>query len=295
MRLVLVVGVVVVVVLAAHPAHATYSIVATDTATRQVGGAVTSCVGTLSVSIVYGGVPGKGAVHAQAQLGGPGKNAAVMQLGMDVDPAAIITSITATAFDANAQRRQYGIVDLMARSAGFTGTQTSPFTDDRQAQIGTYTYSVQGNILTSAAVLDQAAASFQTQGCDLADKLMLALEAGAQNGEGDSRCTGSGIPSDSAFLEVDREGEAAGTYLRLDVTNTSPQSPLVLLRAQYDAWRVTHPCPAPPMPDAGAGGDGGIDDMSDDGGGCCSGSGDSNSWPLVLVVGVLRRRSRART
>jgi len=290
MRLVVVVGV---VVLAAQPAHATYSIVATDTATRQVGGAVTSCVGTLSVSIVYGGVPGKGAVHAQAQLGGPGKNAAVMQLGMDVDPAAIITSITATAFDANAQRRQYGIVDLMARSAGFTGTQTSPFTDDRQAQVGTYTYSVQGNILTSAAVLDQAAASFQTQGCDLADKLMLALEAGAQNGEGDSRCTGSGIPSDSAFLEVDREGEPAGTYLRLDVTNTSPQSPLVLLRAQYDAWRATHPCPAPPMPDAGAGagGDGGIDDMSDDGG-CCSASG-RDSWPLVFVVALLlRRRSR---
>jgi uncharacterized Ntn-hydrolase superfamily protein len=109
---------VVAVVLAfgAKPAHATYSIVATDSSTRQVGGAVTSCVGTLSVSVVYGGVPGHGAVHAQAQLGGPGKNAAVMQLGMDLDPMVIITSITSTSFDANAQRRQYGIVDLMARS-----------------------------------------------------------------------------------------------------------------------------------------------------------------------------------
>jgi uncharacterized Ntn-hydrolase superfamily protein len=270
------------------PAHATYSIVATDSATREVGGAVTSCVGTLSVSVVYGGVPGHGAVHAQAQLGGPGKNAAVMQLGSDTDPMAIITSITATSFDANAQRRQYGIVDLMGRAAGFTGTQALAFADDRQGQVGTYTYSIQGNILTSAAVLDQAAAAFPG-GCDLADRLMLALEAGAANGEGDSRCTGDGIPSDSAFLEVDRDGEAAGSYLRLDVTNTSPQNPLVLLRAQYDAWRAMHPCPAPPMPDAGVGGgDAGVDDSSP-GGGCCSGSRGS-SWPLVLAVALLLRR-----
>src|SRR5262245_55736401 len=114
----------------ATPAHATYSIVATDTSTRQVGGAVTSCVGTLSVSIVYGSVPGVGAVHAQAQLGGPGKSAAVMQLGMGIAPEMIITSITNPSFDANAQRRQYGIVDLMARAAGFTGTQALAFADD---------------------------------------------------------------------------------------------------------------------------------------------------------------------
>jgi uncharacterized Ntn-hydrolase superfamily protein len=284
-------------VFAASPAHATYSIVATDSASRQVGGAVTSCVGTLSVSVVYGSVPGKGAVHAQAQLGGPGKSAAVMQLASGTEPSAIIASITSTAFDANAQRRQYGIVDLMGRSAGFTGTQTLAFADDRQGTAGTYAYSVQGNILTSAAVLDQAAAAFP-MGCDLADRLMLALEAGAANGEGDSRCTPDGIPSDSAFLQVDREGEAAGTWLRLDVTNTSPQNPLVMLRAQYDAWRATHPCPAPPMPDAGAGGMGGGDaGLGDPGadGGCCSGSRQS-TWPLVVVValGLRRRRHSAR-
>lgn len=296
---------VVLLVVGATPAHATYSIVATDSATREVGGAVTSCVGTLSVSVVYGSVPGKGAVHAQAQLGGPGKAAAVMQLGMDVEPTAIIASITATSFDANAERRQYGIVDLMGRSAGFTGSQALAFADDRQATIGTYTYSLQGNILTSAAVLDQAAAAFPN-GCDLADRLMLALEAGAQNGEGDSRCTPDGIPSDSAFIEVDREGEAAGTYLRLDVTDTSPQNPLALLRAQYDAWRVTHPCPASPD-DAGPGSDAGVDGGDMAGGGCCSAAGagsgaGSGAVPLALVVAALllaptrtsRRRSRAR-
>ncbi len=283
------------VALATAPAHATYSIVATDTTTRQVGGAGTSCVGSLSVRVIYGSVPGKGAVHAQAQLGGPGKAEAVDQLGMDIAPDAIIASITSTSVDPNAQRRQYGIVDLMMRSAGFTGGQTSPFTDDRQATIGPFTYSVQGNILTSASVLDQTAQSFESRGCDLADRLMLALEAGANNGEGDSRCTPGGIPSDSAFIQVDREGEPAGTFLQLEVTDTAPQNPLVMLRAEYDAWRATHPCPAAPMPDAGAsGGDGDSGGGNAPDGGCCSGSRDS-AWPLVIAVVLLMRSRRRRS
>ena len=278
------------VTLFASPAHATYSIVATDTATREVGGAGTSCVGTLSVLVIYGSVPGKGAVHAQALLGGPGKNAAVMQLTMDLPPADIITSITNVAFDSNAQRRQYGIVDLMSRSAGFTGSQTTAYTDDRQSATGSFTYSVQGNILTSSAVLDQVSAAFVASGCDLADRLMLALEAGARNGEGDSRCTPGGIPSDSAFIEVDREGEPAGSFLRLDVTNTAPQNPLVMLRAQYDTWRAAHPCPSPPLPDAGTS-DAGIIDGEPEGG-CCSSSRDLGSLPLAALCLMLLRRRR---
>src|SRR5258706_11979406 len=46
------------VLLLAQPAHATYSIVAADQATRQVGGSVTSCVAPSSVASVYGGAPG---------------------------------------------------------------------------------------------------------------------------------------------------------------------------------------------------------------------------------------------
>jgi uncharacterized Ntn-hydrolase superfamily protein len=197
-----------------------------------------------------------------------------MQLG--ADPTAIITAITSPGFDSSAQVRQYGIVDLDGRAAGFSGSQTQAFSDDRQAQVGTFTYSVQGNILTSGNVLDQAAAAFD--GCDLADRLIRALEAGAHNGEGDTRCTVDGIPSDSAFLHVDREGEPAGTFLRLDVTASAPQSPLVALRSQYDAWRLTHACPAPPP--------------SDDGG--CAVAPDA-SWPLVVILSVCARRAASRS
>jgi uncharacterized Ntn-hydrolase superfamily protein len=274
-------------------AHATYSIVAVDTSTREVGGAGTSCVGALSVRVIYGSVPGKGAVHAQALLGGPGKNAAVMQLGMDVPPEMIITSITDPQFDGSAQRRQYGIVDLMSRSAGFTGAQTGAFAGDRQDTVGSFVFSVQGNILTSMAVLAQSESAFVAGGCDLADRLMRSLEAGAQNGEGDSRCTGGGIPSDSAFIEVDRDGEAAGTFLRLEVADTAPQNPLVMLRAQYDAWRATHPCPMATDDAVPGGNDAGVD--PEGGGmdaGCCSGGRDRASLVLAACVLVLLRRRR---
>lgn len=224
-------------------ASATYSIVATDQGTQQVGGAGTSCVGAFSVRQIYGVAIGHGAVHAQAQLSLVGRDRAVLRLRDDVDPVDIIAEITAPGFDFFSAVRQYGIVDLAGRAAGFTGRSNMPYAEDRQGSVDLYTYSVQGNILTSVAVIDQAEAAFQSMGCDLADKLMLALEAGAEGGEGDRRCTPRGIPSDAAFIEVDPVDMDEGSYLRLEVTNTSPENPLVLLRTLFDAWRADHPCP----------------------------------------------------
>ncbi len=274
-----------------RPASATYSIVATDTSTGQVGGATTSCVGSLSVSVVYGSAPGHGAVHAQAFFNTEGRDTAAARLAMDVDPAAIIVEITAPAFDGIASRRQYGLADLSGRAAGWTGVDCGFYAEDRQAQTGPYTYSLQGNILTSAAVLDQAQAAFEAGGCDLAERLMLALEAGAENGEGDSRCTPAGIPSDSAFLTVE---ETDGTpVLRLDVTDTSPASAVVELRAMYDAWRAANPCPAlppdagPAAADAAVGGDAGM--AGDDSGCSCrtSGGGGTSGAALLLALALL--------
>ena len=233
-------------VFAARPAAATYSIAAVDASTGEVGGAVTSCVGTLDLSLVYGSAPGAGVIHAQAQLDQRlrGRDRAVEQLKQGIAPEQILSEITNTSFDSGAATRQYGIVDVMGRAAGYTGERAQAFRADQRGKVASFTYSVQGNILTSQKVLDQAGDAFEAQGCDLAERLMRALEAGANNGEGDSRCTSSGIPSDSAFIQVDRPGEAAGSYLKLSVSNTRPNSPLPKLRAAFDAWRATHPCAA---------------------------------------------------
>ena len=53
--------------LAPATARATYSVVATDSATGQVGGAVTSCVGSQGVGVVYRPSVGHGGVNAQAR------------------------------------------------------------------------------------------------------------------------------------------------------------------------------------------------------------------------------------
>src|SRR5687767_14984816 len=110
----------------------TYSIVGVNTATREVGGAGTSCLGGQDVYIIYGGVPGSGVVHAQAQYNMAGRNRARMLLADGELPADIITAITQPGFDPQSSVRQYGIVDVDGNSAGFTGDNTLPFADDRQ-------------------------------------------------------------------------------------------------------------------------------------------------------------------
>jgi uncharacterized Ntn-hydrolase superfamily protein len=266
---------VILTLLVASPAGATYSIVAADAASRQVGGAVTSCVAPQSVEVVYRGAPGHGAIHAQAAANANGRDRGVVLLQSGTAPAEVIAQIANSSFDSQFQRRQYGVVDLSGRAAGFTGTSAQQYRADRQGSVGAYVYSVQGNILTGVAVLDQAEAGFKSKGCDLAERLMLALEAGAQNGQGDSRCTTAyGIPSDAASLQVDREGEPAGSYLRLVFTSTSlvHESPIVRLRAQYNAWRTTHPCPSSS--------DGGADDTDASAGGASGGGGLTGSGGL---------------
>ena len=247
------VGLVLVVAGVSAPATAlaTYSIVAADRATRYVGGAVTSCVNG-SVAAVYGSVPGLGAVAAQARINTNGRDQAVQLLLMNVAPAQIITQITAAGFDPLAAQRQYGVVDLMGRAAGHSGASNGVFANDIQGESGVFTYSVQGNILTGMAVLSQAEAAFRGEACDLPERLMRALEAGADNSQGDRRCT-PGTPSSSAFIQVDRPDEPRGTYLRLSVLPDLQRSnPIPRLRAQFDAWRGTHPCadPGSPPPDA---------------------------------------------
>ncbi|HSC88909.1 MAG TPA: DUF1028 domain-containing protein [Polyangiaceae bacterium] len=257
------------------PSHATYSIVGVDTAHRQVGATATSCIGGSDVYIVYGSVPGTGVVVAQAAFHQPGRERAVELLQLGSDPQAILDELTSSPFDGAASVRQYAVADLTGRVAAFTGADTGPYAADRQGSLPGFAYSAQGNILTSGLVLTRAAAAFEASACDLPARLLAALEAGAQGGEGDSRCTPDGIPSDSAFLQVDREGEAAGSWLSLRVPTSGSKSPLPELHALFDDWRATHPCPVPAAPpesggaaNGGSGDDGTGDGLDASGCGC---------------------------
>jgi uncharacterized Ntn-hydrolase superfamily protein len=269
----------------------TYSIVGADSEARQVGGAGTSCLEGDDVYVIYRGVPGHGVAHAQAHYSLTARNRAAELLAMDRPPADIIRELTLVSFDRDSAIRQYGLIDVQGRSAGFTGSGTGVFAGDRQGRSGSFAYSVQGNILTSEQVLSRVETAFTEGGCDLAERLMRALEAGAGSGEGDSRCTPNGIPSDSAFLQVEREGGATGDYLSLRVRSSGQQNPLPELRAQLDAWRVNHPCPTPPA------GTEGMQPTGPTGCGCRIRASDDWLGAPALLLGCLlvvaRRRQRA--
>lgn len=278
-----------ILVLLSRQAAATWSIVAADAGSGQVGGAVTSCVGTLDTVVVFGGVPGVGAVHAQAQLSTAGRDEAMRLLAEGVAPEQIIEEITSFDFDMSASNRQYGVVDLQGRAAAYTGATNGDWAGDRQGEVGGIAWSAQGNILTSEAVVAQTAAAFEAEGCDLADRLMRGLEAGASGGEGDNRCTGNGIASDSASITV--QAADGSDVLRLTVVDTSPESAVVLLRAQFDGWREDNACPQAEEP-TDSGGEG----TEATGCGCAAGGGGGGGggkglWALVplLLLSSLRR------
>jgi len=236
--------------LMAVQAEATWSVVASDAATGELGGAGTSCVGSLDLSILFASATGAGAIHAQALINTAGRDRGAELLANGATPEEVITEITSASFDGSAALRQYGVVDLLGNAAAYTGAQNGDWAGHRTGIDGTFTYSVQGNILTGPEVVVRSELGFlDPVSCDLAERLMVGLESGAAPGEGDSRCTDDGIPSDSAFLGVvDAQGQP---IVHLSVTGTAPDDPLIMLRARFDAWRMENPCPEPAPPSTG--------------------------------------------
>jgi len=287
-------------------AHATYSIVAADTRTHRTGGAGTSCLAGQDVFIIHGVVTGVGTIHAQATFNREARERGVELLAAGRAPSEIIAELTSPAFDASASIRQYGVASVLGTTAAYTGADDGAFAGDRQGTVGTLVYSVQGNILTSAAVVEQAASAFETTGCDLPERLMRALEAGAEQGEGDRRCTSTrGIPSDSAFLRLSGGDLEGDPYLDLRVPTSGDESPLLELRSKLDTWRTTHPCDEEPTgaaPD-GPGGTAGTGSASsgtagaDPGCGCHLPRGRTfgglGVWLSAVALGLgIRRRRR---
>ncbi|MGE0548710.1 MAG: DUF1028 domain-containing protein [Kofleriaceae bacterium] len=282
------------------PAHATWSIVGVDTETQAIGGAVATCQ-FYSLSGLIGTVPGRGVMVTQAHLRYASLATGVQLLAQGSSPGAVITAVTSPAYDAGWNERQHGVVTLDGVAAGFTGTHPDEVPQTRGDVQGVddwFAYSIQGNILTPNVLTQTQAATHA--GCDLPERLMNALEAGAAGGEGDWRCT-KVVPAAAAFIQVDVPGVPKGEYLKLDVFLPldgnmvevhEEDNAVVKLRALFDEWRLTHPCPAPPEPP-----DDGEPDAMDGTGGCAAAPGALGAMvPLALMVAgvAARRRYRSR-
>jgi uncharacterized Ntn-hydrolase superfamily protein len=256
--------------LLAPGADATWSIVAVDPETREVGIAGASCI--LGSELLARLVPGHGAVAAQAIPNLAARDEIARRVAAGESPAAALAAVTEGSFDtmlgsSMARIRQYGVAALGFEHdpANFTGSWAVDFAG---ARIGNGV-TVQGNMLRGADVVEQALEAFEEKrsACkpSLADRLMAALEAGSRAG-GDARCS-EDLTALSAFLMVakpDDDPDRPSLHLlrqRPGATPRSPwteltrammiatepggadENPVTLLRQAYDAQRGSGRCP----------------------------------------------------
>ncbi len=202
------------------PALATWSIVAVDPLTGEVGVAGASC--STGVRLIAGLVPGKGAVASQAATSFLGKDVA-MEMITDGDRADIIVQklaeedLYASPIRIGLQWLQYGLVTL--KPSPKAGTVTGYSVPDDWGAVHGDDYSVQGNTLRPG-VVDAVATAWQLDtvgSCrrPLAARLLRALEAGRDAG-GDNRCPIE-ASSYAAFLFVAKpEDEADAPSIMLE-------------------------------------------------------------------------------
>lgn len=227
-------------------AQHTFSIVAVDSVTKEVGGAGASCVnGSISVSIINGLIPRRGGIHAQASVCVPNTN---LQNGLKWmkngnSPQEILDSLLSKDVCTwNDYRfRQYGIVDFDSvgkpRSVGYSGANCM----DYKNHISRFNYSIQGNILLGQEILDSIEARFLNANGTLADRLMEALQ-GANVIGADTRCLSNGTSSLSAFIRVAKPGDSSNNiYLNLDVNNILDGiEPIDSLEKLYENWKMSN-------------------------------------------------------
>ena len=214
-----------------QPVAGTYSIVAVDTATGEVGVAVQSkyfCVGAV-VPWVKAGV---GAVATQAAgIAGYGPQIlSLLEAGRSPDQAIA----EALASDEGRETRQLGVVDASGRRTAFTGRECNEWAGHVEGD----GYAAQGNTLAGDAVVAEMARAYEATAGPLADRLMASLEA-AEAAGGDRR------GRQSSALVVERSGAADTTHERIDRIvdlrvddHPEPIAELRRLLELHTRWRV---------------------------------------------------------
>jgi len=233
-------------------AQDTFSIVAVDSVTGEVGSAGASCLGSSSFApkgayLISDIFPGKGAIHTQAQYNPDNQQLARYRMEVGDSPQQIVDWLSQVTNDVegNPGIRQYGVVDLNAghpRSAGFTGSSCM----DYKNHVTGPGYSIQGNILLGRQILDSMEARFLNTPGDLSHRLMATLQ-GAKVIGADTRCASPYLSSSlSSFIRVARpEDTGSFTYLDLYMSYSQtfsgavPRDPIDSLQTLFNKWVLT--------------------------------------------------------
>ena len=170
-----------------HPAStpniATYSIVAFDPATGDLGVAVQSKFFGVG-SVVPWAKAGVGAIATQAEANVTYGPDGLRLLASGKTPRQVVQILTDT--DPRPEVRQFGIVDAQGNVAAFTGAKCLDFAGHRENK----NFTVQGNILAGEAVIKGMESAYlaaqKKPDSELGDWLVAALDAAEQAG-GDKR------------------------------------------------------------------------------------------------------------
>ena len=259
--------------LAPATALATWSVMAVDRNSGQVIIASATCVrqsrfpprparDLMDIQAVI--VPGVGVAACQAGVDNTRANQMLVyeQIRKGTDPARIIELLREQENlkdEPQMERRQFGILDLQGRSAGFNGSRNSAASLYVAGQAGDDLFvQVQGNILFDDDVAEDATRAFMHAHGTLADRVMAAMEAADRAG-GDKRCTCEEEPkpaapcdgktSHVAYIAIANRDDALGQshndgdyYAYLAATDEDIQphenaNPVITLRLRYDAWK----------------------------------------------------------
>lgn len=221
----------------------TFSIVAVDTITKEVGSIGATCLSVdregFEALIISELIPGRGAIHTQSYWNGTNQYNAYSQLSSGASPSDVIDWLTTHDVESNPGIRQYGIAAIdnkgQASAAGFTGNNCLNF---KKHAVGPY-YSIQGNILLGEYVIDSMESRFTKAQGSLADRLMEGLK-GALIAGADSRCLSEGLSSRSSFLRVAKADDIDGLY-KLDIHVPSivdGRDPIDSLESLYKEWKI---------------------------------------------------------
>ena len=224
----------------------TFSIVALDTITGEIGSAGASCLDGNQIAggaiIISDILPGRGAIHTQSYWVAANQANARLRMEEGLSSQEVVNWLKANDAEGSIAwlKRQYGVVDFdpqgHPRSAALTGSNCFNW---KGHKLG-LNYSIQGNILLGPEILDSMEARFLAATGPLSDRLMACLQ-GANVPGADSRCLQNGTSSLSAFIRVSKPGDSDDS-LSLDLNVPSlptGMEPIDSLQRLYDAWKST--------------------------------------------------------
>ncbi len=215
------------------PVDATWSIVAYDPATREIGVIVTTRRPAVGNRCPWA-MSGVGAASSQASTNPLLATRVLDCLSRGYNAKAALDHVLGE--DLDMQARQIIVIDHWGNVVAFTGTKPS---DYKGHYLGK-NFAVAGNILASKAVIDNTATTFEKSTCSLAYRLLDAMDAGQAAG-GDSR------GKQSAALKIVKPGWVPYIDVRVD----DHPEPLVELRRQLDIWMGVVQATTSPAPQLG--------------------------------------------